>query len=495
MKSTPRKEIAVLFILLFTVVFTALALLLVSWLSGFIDNIPYAVTGIALLVTALGVTAFTARYVAVKVFGPIARIGKVADSIARNASEAEIGVFTDADDEINSMTRSLHKMVEQFRAREADIEKMCKEVGLKRRIGEITASAEIGEVFGKLTSLLCEFFGVFKVTAVYYNDGKYKAFSDTVSEHPITGKKEESKMFYFEQFDRLKELLRSRRIAFLNRHTIAAQNIGFLEAVTDSACFVPLRNKDMFGCVIFESSGNQMPLSEELESLMRFVGETLSEYLCDKEWSADSVKHEQGAGIAEKLKSIEYLDVDSALDAVGGLRDVYEQSVNVTVRLLPETVKKMDTYLAESDINKFAVEVHGIKSVLRNIGANTLGSMAAWLENAAKSGETDYCNENYPHFKELLLKFEEEARAVIASEVKESKGEMDGEELIETIKKAAEAAESYDAVAALDSVRPLSDYTFGKETEETVKKIIFALEEFNCEGALKEMEVLLNGGA
>jgi len=494
MKSTPKKEIAVLFVLLFAVLLTALVLLIASWASGFIDNVPYAVTGTALLATALGVTAYTARHLAVKVFDPIARITKNADAIAHSATEAEIGTFKGADGEIDLMTRSIHKMVEKFRANEADIEKSCREIGVRRQINEIMYSNEIGEVFGRMTSMLCEFLGVFRVTAVYLNDGKYKAFSSTVSEHPLTGKKEESKVFYFEDFDKAENLFRTRKIVFLNKHTITAQNIGFLDPSTDSACFIPLRNKELFGCVIFESAGNQMPLSENLELLMRFIGETLSERLSEKEWSSDVGSRDTGGGIIEMLKSVEHLDVESALEAVGGLRDVYEQSVNVTVRLLPETVKKMDAYLAEGDISKFAIEVHGMKSVLRNIGANTLGSMAAWLENSAKAGETDYCNENYPHFKELLLKFEEEASAVIASEAKISKGEMDKGALTEALKKASEAAKNFDAVDALDKVRPLSEYSHGRETEEALKKIIFALEEFNCESALKEMEVLLNGG-
>lgn len=496
MKSMPKKEIAILLFLLFALLLTALTLLVASWLSGFIQNIPYAVTGTVLLVTALGVTAFTSHYVAVKVFTPISRITKAADAITRAGSEVEIGSFTDADSDIEAMTRSLHRMVEQFRARSADIEKTCREVTAKRRIDEIMTSIEIGEVFERLTSMLCDFFGVFKVTAVYLNDGKHKAFSNTVSEQPITGKKEESKVFYFEEFERVSELLHNRKIAFLNKHTIDAQNIDFLEPRSDSVCFIPLRNnKEPFGCVMFESSDNQMPLSESMESLMQFISETLSERLLEKEWSDDSESRESGDSITERLKSIEFLDVDSALEAVGGLREIYEQSVSVTVRLLPETVKKMDAYLAEGDIGKFAIEVHGMKSVLRNIGANTLGSMAAWLENAAKTSEVNYCNENYPHFKELLLKFEEAAREVLAGDRdKVKKGEMDREALTEALKKAAESAGNYDAVDALDNVRPLCDYSHGKEIEESLKKIIFALEEFNCEGALKEMEVILNGG-
>jgi hypothetical protein len=50
-------------------------------------------------------------------------------------------------------------------------------------------------------------------------------------------------------------------------------------------------------------------------------------------------------------------------------------------------------------------------------------------------------------------------------------------------------------LTALDILRPLSGFSYSEETDGLLEKVIFALEEFNCEGALiniEKMEGFLN---
>ena len=99
-----------------------------------------------------------------------------------------------------------------------------------------------------------------------------------------------------------------------------------------------------------------------------------------------------------RLKRADGLDVDSALEAMGGLEDVYLDTVKLTARLLPERVERMDRFI-NTDRNAFTVEVHGLKSVLKNIGAAALGSSAAQLERATIENRMSYCAECYPVFR------------------------------------------------------------------------------------------------
>jgi len=491
------KKVAFMFLFLFIIIIAAAAVITAAWLTGTEEKAVFAAEA-GLLAAALAGAFVIFRYITVKILAPVRRITAEADKVTLFDSENEVGDYTYADGEIGAMTRSIHKMTEKLRSEAARTEKTCAEVTVKRRIdGIMSSSSDMKEVFESLAVMFCEYFNIFKTTVVYLYEGHHSAFSHIV---PGFGGQSGTHFFAFPCFEQVDELLRNRNIAFLNKYSTETQGIEFLDNKTESVCIIPLRNKELFGFVIFEDIGGSIKLSENTENMMIFVSETLCCYFFEKDWGT---QYDNAVGspkpdteeetVTDRLRKLEFLDVDAALAAVGGLRDIYEQSVKVTVRLLPETVRKMDAYIEEGDIKKFGIEAHGMKSVLRNIGAATLGSMAAWLENAAKSDEIDYCHENYPPFKELLLKFEGEANVAIAEKTV-SKGEIDKDAFRAAMESALEAAQSYDAVAALETVRPLSGYAYDKDTDDCLKKIIFALEEFNCQNAIKEMEVILNGG-
>ncbi|MDR0311120.1 MAG: Hpt domain-containing protein, partial [Acidobacteriota bacterium] len=185
-----------------------------------------------------------------------------------------------------------------------------------------------------------------------------------------------------------------------------------------------------------------------------------------------------------RLKGIDGLEVDSALEAVGGIYEVYEQAVKLTARLLPETIGKIDRYVTEENVKQFAIEVHGLKSVLRNIGAAALGRGAAQLESAALERNAAHYHDAYPAFKQALLGLTEQLNAAIADEPAAAKKTIDKETLVSALKTAKPAIEGFDAMQALDTLSPLSEYSYTEEADGLLKQVIFALEEFNCEGAL-----------
>ena len=51
-------------------------------------------------------------------------------------------------------------------------------------------------------------------------------------------------------------------------------------------------------------------------------------------------------------KNIPALNVDSALDAMSGLQDVYSDTVKLTVRLLPDRINNMDNSI-DTDMKSF----------------------------------------------------------------------------------------------------------------------------------------------
>jgi CheY-like chemotaxis protein len=185
------------------------------------------------------------------------------------------------------------------------------------------------------------------------------------------------------------------------------------------------------------------------------------------------------------LKRISGLDVDSALDAMSGMTDVYLDTIKLTVRLLPERIAKMDRFL-ESDIKSFTVEVHGLKSVLKSIGAAAPGNSAALLEHAALKNDISYCTEFYPAFKAGLLELTDSLNAALQPKTTGTLNKPAGRRssLAELIAKVKAAAESFDRDQALEIMAPCADFAYGTETDKLVKEVIFALEAFDCEKAL-----------
>jgi len=189
------------------------------------------------------------------------------------------------------------------------------------------------------------------------------------------------------------------------------------------------------------------------------------------------------------LRTIPGLDVDSALDAVGGLEDVYIATVKLMLRLLPERIDKMDRFLG-SDRKAFTVEVHGLKSVLKNIGASSLGNHAAALERASLEDDQPYCNSFYPPFRAALVELSESMSTAFAQKYEQPKDISDPALLLQIMEVAKTAAESYDRDGAMEIISPHADLSYGEEADELLKEIMYALESFDCEKAVIKIDEL-----
>ncbi|MCL2224016.1 MAG: ATP-binding protein [Defluviitaleaceae bacterium] len=189
------------------------------------------------------------------------------------------------------------------------------------------------------------------------------------------------------------------------------------------------------------------------------------------------------------LRKIDMLDVDPALDAMSGLPDLYIDTVKLTMRLLSERVEKMDKFLP-TDIKAFTIEVHGLKSSMKNIGASKLGSQAAKLERNALDGNHDYCNENYPPFKEGLLTLESLLKAALGDDGAEEKETAEVSSLLPALEEAKTAAESYDRDTAMDIITKHAAFSYDEETDKTLQEVINALEVFDCTAAFDKLQEL-----
>jgi hypothetical protein len=119
------------------------------------------------------------------------------------------------------------------------------------------------------------------------------------------------------------------------------------------------------------------------------------------------------SAIITRLRDNPCIDVDSALAVMSGMEDLYVGTIALTARLMAERLAKMDRYII-NDMNAFMIEVHGLRSVLRNIGSFPLEGKAGELEAASAQGDAVFCVKNYPAFKMGLTVLAYDLRAALA---------------------------------------------------------------------------------
>ncbi|MCL2170013.1 MAG: ATP-binding protein, partial [Defluviitaleaceae bacterium] len=272
----------------------------------------------------------------------------------------------------------------------------------------------------------------------------------------------------------------TRPIIALTAHAIVGQREIFLENGFDDFVSKPIDTRQL-DAVLNEWIRDKYP-QEIIEKARQSFGHIDEPPRLDETDVTDAIL---------PLKNIAGLDVDSALEAMSGLSDVYMDTVRLTVRRLPETVNKMDALMSESNIKDFTIEIHGLKSVLRNIGAAELGDIASLLERAGLEDNTAYCKENYPHFRSELLELKERISAALPQEA--AKIAKDKSSLVQALDEAKTAAELFDSDAALEALSPCASFAYDEETDKELSEIIFALESFDCEGALENIVKLQEG--
>lgn len=208
----------------------------------------------------------------------------------------------------------------------------------------------------------------------------------------------------------------------------------------------------------------------------------------------------ESAFISSLLTYIAKVDMDRAMEAMGGSETLYEKTLTHMARQIPANVKEMDESLHEkNDLDAFAVKVHGIKSVLRHVGKMALANGAEALENAAKAGDRAFCEEHYGPLREELLRFFDEVnevtrqteglRADAGLVVKHEEGICC---FVNLLKQAGEAAELCDSMTAYEILFPLTKIHFDESTNALILKAANTLDQFKPYEALEYVNELLS---
>ncbi len=242
---------------------------------------------------------------------------------------------------------------------------------------------------------------------------------------------------------------------------------------------------------MFLSAGMNDFLSKPIDKIL--LNQILAKWLPKEKVS---VKRERKGdlkqGYTDKLQlatNVTGLNVELGLERVQGMQDVYEQSLVLVNRKLPQLCEEMQLFL-KIELNKFAISVHGIKGSFANIGAMYISEQAGKLEEAAKANDFEFCQEYFPPLLEQLEEFRRQLDSIFKEEAT-LRPQGDKELLHTTLEGIYSALDGFDDTSARKELDKLKKFTFGEEIDAELTCISEAMDSFDYERSLEITNNLL----
>jgi HAMP domain-containing protein/HPt (histidine-containing phosphotransfer) domain-containing protein len=493
----------------------------------------------ASLIVILFVFAAVLLYFARAISKPIHALTLASDAISRGNLDEEITVSRSTD-EIGIMTRSLHRMMEQFRIY---IIMQKRSAGLLDIYTKLHTAAyqndNLKDVFDSMIAIICEQLCVRKASLVYVSGGNARLESLYTIEDGLDKGISRGSEPFFVQHDRVKSLLEGKKYLSLNAFLISQTKLEFVDRKTTSLCILPIMaGSSLCAYIILEGDEKTGAFIHEDTSLI-FIADTLSYILTqknalkdlardalktlaqdalktltrnslrqssaafpaavlptgveEKEGAEDSRERPAATGLEalRKARSIAVLDVDKGLSLAGGEEARFAGLLRLSARVFSNGVQSMKSLYA-NDMSAFAIEVHGMKGALYNIGADTLAEAAKKLELAAKAADSEYCAKEYPLFETRLLALVRELREVTRRDSGEGK-EGCLREVRELLPKALAACERYEAMRAFKIISSLAGRSYAEDDSlgEALQEIAEELENIEYDEAQKLITQLM----
>jgi HPt (histidine-containing phosphotransfer) domain-containing protein len=192
----------------------------------------------------------------------------------------------------------------------------------------------------------------------------------------------------------------------------------------------------------------------------------------------------------EKLEKIEGLSLNEGLERLMGQREFYEKALKLLIKEIDKCDKNLKKFLSANDMHNFAIDVHGMKGSLANIGAMEISDLAKELEMASKEANAAFCETNLPPFLEALGNFKKSLEEAFAEEKQNQEYVEIPGELLPILEKLKTAMDKTDYMAIdreLSNLDKLNTSGILKEEIEQIKEAVVMLD---YESALEIMNKL-----
>jgi CheY-like chemotaxis protein len=198
--------------------------------------------------------------------------------------------------------------------------------------------------------------------------------------------------------------------------------------------------------------------------------------------SSQEAQVEEVSETWKKIEQIEGLQTATGLERFLGQRDGYEKTLKLLIKEIEKCDKNLKEFLSAEDMHNFAIEVHGMKGSLANIGAMEISALAKELEFAVKDSNIAFCASHLPPFLEQLVSFKQKLMEIFAQE--ENQGIIEiPPELLPILEKLKVAIADTDYAAidkAIQSLDKLNESAALKDKIEQIKDAVMMLEYENA---------------
>jgi len=182
--------------------------------------------------------------------------------------------------------------------------------------------------------------------------------------------------------------------------------------------------------------------------------------------------------LLDKIKDIPEISASEAIDALGG-GAAYEKIIAISVKMLPEAIERLNA-LINDDLPLYSIEAHGIKGVLKSIGAFGLADLAFELERISKGAVSDGITDKHTHFCALINEFLERLAPVFQKDAAPGKTESGNVSfLISRLPLLKDTILNYNHTEALEELTRFSRKTYGQTADAAISAAIESLEHFN----------------
>ena len=110
------------------------------------------------------------------------------------------------------------------------------------------------------------------------------------------------------------------------------------------------------------------------------------------------------------------LDFEKGISGVGGDAGTYREILSLYAEESEEKIRQIDGMLEREDLPNYVIEVHGLKSASRSVGALGLSELAKEMEEAGKAGDIDTLKKKNGELLKLYHEVSEAARKYLGSE-------------------------------------------------------------------------------
>ena len=191
--------------------------------------------------------------------------------------------------------------------------------------------------------------------------------------------------------------------------------------------------------------------------------------------------------IPDQLKLLESFGIDlrEGINRSGSA-EAYTSLLKIFCNSIDEKKTELEGYLSKGDIKNYVIKIHALKSSARIIGAESLGDIAQALEDAGKSGDTEYIRVNHDIFMADYLSLREPLSMIFSKEEdKKDKPLAEPELMKEVFSEIKEAADEMDCDRLQMIFKEMEDYRIPDNDTGLWKKLSDASENYEYDKILE----------